>query len=297
MISSNSSNWYKREGDLENGFKYYNGNRIITNNKIIEYIKKLRIAPAYINVKINKNKDAKILAYGFDAKNRKQVIYNPIYIKEQSTKKYNKIIKHSRVFKKLNKIINEDLKNIENIKKKEIAIILYLIINCGFRIGNNKYAKENKSYGLTTLEFRHIKFDNNQIIIDFIGKKGVQNKSICYNDIIYKYLLKKKKQYKVKDRVFSYKNCDKIVNISSGDVNNYLKKISPEITAKDLRTWCANELFIKFIKDKKILSSKNPIKKAIEMVAEKLHNTSTICKKNYIDPDIINDVEKKINST
>jgi DNA topoisomerase-1 len=296
-MSSSNSYWYKREGDLKKGFNYYNGNRLITNKKIIDYIKKLRIPPAYTNVKINKNKDAKILAYGFDAKNRKQVIYNPIYIKEQSTKKYNKIIKHSRVFKKLNKIINEDLKNTENIKKKEIAIILYLIINCGFRIGNNKYAKENKSYGLTTLEFRHIKFVNNQIIIDFIGKKGVQNKSICMNDIIYKYLSKKKRQYKATERVFSYKSDDKIINISSNYVNKYLKKISPEITAKDLRTWCANELFLKFIKDKKILNTKNPIKKAIEMVAEKLHNTSIICKKNYIDPEIINDVEKKINST
>ena len=286
--------WYKRVGNLEEGFKYYNGGRQISKNNIIDRIKKLRIPPAYINVKVSKDKDSKILAYGFDNKNRKQVIYNPNYIKEQSDKKYDKILKLNSIFLKIKKNIYKDMKNSIDIKKKEISIIIYLIINCGFRIGNNKYAKENNSYGLTTLEFRHIKLVNNKILIDFIGKKGVQNKSLCGNKLIYYYLLKKKKRNKNNERVFSYERDNRIINITSIDVNNYLKDISSEITAKDLRTWCANEFFIKFINDKKILKEKNPIKKAIKLVSERLHNTSAICKKNYIDPILIENMERKI---
>lgn len=286
--------WYKRSGNLDEGFKYYNGGREITNKNTIDKFKKLRIPPAYTNVKISKDNNSKILAYGFDNKNRKQVIYNPNYVKEQSDKKYNKILKLNKMFKKIKKNIYKDMKNNVNIKKKEIAIIIYLIINCGFRIGNNKYAKENNSYGLTTLEFRHIKLINGKILIDFIGKKGVQNKSLCGNKLIYDYLLKKNKKNKVKDRVFSYEKDNKIINITSLDVNKYLKDISPEITAKDLRTWCANEFFIKFTNDKKILKEKNPIKVAIKLVADKLHNTSAICKKNYIDPILIENMERKI---
>lgn len=286
--------WYKRDGNLEEGFKYYSSGKEITNKNMIDRFKKLRIPPAYTNVKINKDKNAKILAYGFDNKNRKQGIYNPNYVKEQSDKKYDKILKLNNIFKKIKKSIYEDMKNNSNIKKKEIAIIIYLIINCGFRIGNNKYAKENNSYGLTTLEFRHIKLVNNKILIDFIGKKGVQNKSLCGNKLIYDYILKKKKKNKVKDRIFSYEKDNKKINITSLDVNKYLKNISPEITAKDLRTWCANEFFIKFLNDKKVLKQKYPIKEAIKLVAERLHNTSAICKKNYIDPILIENMEKKI---
>jgi DNA topoisomerase-1 len=286
--------WYKRIGDLEKGFKYYNGNKEIINKKYIEHFKKLRIPPAYNDVKINKNFKSKILAYGYDNKNRKQVIYNQEYIKEQSDKKYKKILKLNNVFKKIKKSIYNDIKNDENIKKKEIAIIIYLIINCGFRIGNTKYAKENNSYGLTTLEFRHIKIKNNNILIDFIGKKGVQNKSECNNKIIINYILNKKKCFKLNDRVFSYRKYNTIINITSLDVNKYLKNISEEITAKDLRTWCANELFLKFINNKKVLKQKNPIKFAINLVANKLHNTSIICKKNYIDPLLIENIERKL---
>jgi DNA topoisomerase-1 len=286
--------WYKRIGDLEKGFKYYNGNKEIINKKYIEHFKKLRIPPAYNDVKINKNFKSKILAYGYDNKNRKQVIYNQEYIKEQSDKKYKKILKLNNVFKKIKKSIYNDIKNDENIKKKEIAIIIYLIINCGFRIGNTKYAKENNSYGLTTLEFRHIKIKNNNILIDFIGKKGVQNKSECNNKIIINYILNKKKCFKLNDRVFSYRKYNTIINITSLDVNKYLKNISEEITAKDLRTWCANELFLKFINNKKVLKQKNPIKFAINLVATKLHNTSIICKKNYIDPLLIENIERKL---
>lgn len=286
--------WYKRTGDLDNGFKYYNNNKEITNQKILEKIKKLRIPPAYTNVKINKNNNAKILAYGYDNKNRKQVIYNPNFVKEQSEKKYEKILKLNKIFKKIKKIVYTDLNNNTNIKRKEIAIILYLIINCGFRIGNNKYVKENNSYGLTTLEFRHLKLINDVIIIDFIGKKGVQNKSLCGNKLIHDYLLKKKRKNKAKDRVFYYMSNDKKINITSNDVNKYLKNIYHNITAKDLRTWCANELFIKFMKDKKVLNDKKPIKLAISMVAQQLHNTSTICKKNYIDPVLIENFEKRL---
>lgn len=286
--------WYKRIGNLEEGFKYYNNGKQITNKKHIDRFKKLRIPPAYIDVKINKDPNSKILAYGYDTKNRKQVIYNPLFVKEQSDKKYKKILNLNNIFKKIKKNIYKDIKNDINIKKKEIAIILYLIINCGFRIGNTKYAKENKSYGLTTLEFRHLDLKNNKIFFDFIGKKGVQNKSTCNNKIIYGYLLKKKNCFKLNDRVFSYRKDNKIINITSIDVNKYLKNISKEITAKDLRTWCANELFIKYISEKKILKHKNPVKVAINLVATKLHNTSIICKKNYIDPILIENMERKI---
>lgn len=261
---------YKRIGDYKIGFKYYyENNKEILNNKIIEYIKSIKIAPCYNNVIINSNKNDKILAYGYDSKNRKQVIYNPKFIEEQSKTKFKKYMKIKKYIKRIKNKTNKDILQNENIKNKEIAIIIYLILYCNFRIGNEKYLKENNSYGLTTLEYKHLNFkDNDKIEIEFIGKKGVLNKSICKNKEIYNYLFLNKDK---RNKVFNY---------NSIDVNNYLKEICPNITCKDLRTLNANELFIKYMKNNKISTS-------IKLVSEQLHNTPAVCKKNYIDPILI----------
>lgn len=266
------SNIYKRLGNYKIGFKYVfgNGNEIKDEN-IIDYIKSIKIPPAYNNVIIKaKNEKNKILAYGFDSKNRKQILYNPIFIEKQSKKKFNRYMRLRKYIKKIKNKMEYDINKENNDLNKEIAIVLYLIINCGFRIGNEKYLKENNSYGITTLKYNHLKFIKpNKIKIEFVGKKGVINKSECNNLNIYNYLISKK-------------NKDNVFDCNSNDVNNYLKEINKEITSKDLRTWNANELFIKFMKKKDI-----KVNDAIKMVSIKLHNTANICKKSYIDPLLI----------
>ena len=294
-----------RVGNYKTGFKYYKNKVEITNSDEIDKIKLLKIPPAYENVTIINNN--KIIAYGYDSKNRKQVLYNPKFIAKQNIIKYKKISSSIKFFSKLKKKIARDLSNTDE-KIKAIAIIITLIFTCGFRIGNKKYEKENNSVGLTTLKYNHLKFENNKITIDFIGKKGVRNLAYCNHKIINEYLSNKYKITTSKDDyIFTY-GINKI--ITSNDVNEYLKKISNYysdtktntiITTKDLRTWNANTLFITFFK--KLRRNDNNdnndnsnieknIKKAIEMVAEKLHNTYSICKKSYIDPEIIANVAK-----
>jgi len=297
----------QRLGTYITGFKYYKNKIEITDSKELEKIKLLKIPPAYDNVTIINNK--KIIAYGYDSKNRKQVLYNPKFIAKQNIKKYDKISTSINFFSKLKKKIATDLDS-NNEKIKAISVIVTLILTCGFRIGNKKYEKENNSIGLTTLKYKHLKFENNKILIDFIGKKGVRNIAYCENHKIYEYLFNKyNNAAKMDDYIFNYEN-NKI--ITSNDVNEYLKSISllysksnTIITTKDLRTWNANILFITFFKkirknrkgDPNIDNESNinkDIKKAIEMVAEKLHNTYNICKKSYIDPKIIDNAQKQI---
>ena len=306
-----------RVGNYNTGFKYYKNKKEITNEDDIEKIRLLKIPPAYENVTIINNK--KIIAYGYDSKNRKQVLYNPAFIAKQNAKKYNKIAASVNIFTKLKKKIATDL-NSGDEKIKAIAIIITLILTCGFRIGNKKYEKANNSVGLTTLKYKHLKFENNKCLIDFIGKKGVRNTAYCDNSKIYEYLHNKYKQSAGEDYVFTYGDGDAKI-ITSSDVNEYLKinsnlyskDDSIVITTKDLRTWNANTLFIIYYKKlrkrkdagaavaagavdegKRDKDNKKDIKRAIEMVAEKLHNTYSICKKSYIDPEIIANAEKQI---
>jgi DNA topoisomerase-1 len=245
-----------------------------------------------------------------------------------------------KFFSKLKRKISEDLGSGNggsdgNEKTLATAVIITLILSCGFRIGNKKYEKVNNSVGLTTLKYKHIEFQetNQKLIIDFIGKKGVRNIAECDNKVIYDYLYQKNKNnmnHSDGDRsdrrdayVFTYDG-NKV--ISSSDVNEYLRRISEPysivITTKDLRTWNANMLFLMYYKklrkqkqkrhssetaaaaaaDVSVVAAaaaadtkdiEKDIKKAIEMVAEKLHNSYSICKKSYIDPKIIEELLEK----
>ena len=294
----------KRVGTYITGFKYYKyisdkpgksdklgnerntdiGSEIIDEDTINK-IKKLKIPPSYDNVVILNNK--KILAYGYDSKGRKQVIYNSKHIEKQNEQKYEKIKKFDKHFIKIKKQVAKDLKSSDE-KNKIIAIIITLILSCGFRIGNIKYEKQNKSYGITTLNYSHIKLLNdNTVSFDFIGKKGVRNQAICKNKYIYAYLSEKLDSLTTTslstserpEYIFKYNNR----RITADDVNNYLMcKLKVNITTKDLRTWNANNLFNKYLH--KYRNEKNPIKKALELTSFELHNTSTVCKKSYIDP-------------
>jgi DNA topoisomerase-1 len=263
-----------RLGTYKTGFTYYKvkgkgtgkgkceAKVEITDSREIEKIKELKIPPAYENVTILNNK--KIIAYGYDSKNRKQVLYHPSFVATQNIKKYNKISASIKFFSKLKKKVSDDLNGNggSNEKTMAIAVIISLILSCGFRIGNKKYEKDNNSVGLTTLKYKHLAFKENKVIIDFIGKKGVRNVAECDNKRIYDYLYHKqatamsnaKDIQDIKETyIFNYgggerSEANKV--ISSLDVNEYLRVISDPysitITTKDLRTWNANMLFLTY---------------------------------------------------
>ena len=274
-----------RLGTYKTGFKYYKNKVEITNEDDIEKIRLLKIPPAYENVSILNNK--KIIAFGYDSKNRKQVLYQPDFIAKQTAKKYDKISTSIKFFSKLKKKIATDLGSGGDEKTLAIAVIITLILTCGFRIGNKKYEKDNNSVGLTTLKYKHLKFDNEKqgvLLIDFIGKKGVRNVAECDNKIIYEYMYNKyiKAAAAVaaatakEDYVFCY---DGTKVITSSDVNEYLRVISSQysgkgaepiiITTKDLRTWNANTLFLTYYNKLRKSRSRGSRKDAKDAAAAK----------------------------
>lgn len=264
--------------------KYYgmDGSEIKGKKNIKDIISGVYIAPAYRDVKINLKKDAKILAIGYDDKGRAQYVYNKEFIEKQSDKKFNKMIDFGKNFKKINNKINDDLYSTKDSKEKQIAIILKLIMECHFRIGNDVYSKKNKSYGTTTLQQKHIKVKSkDEVVIDFNGKKNVRNVCNIRNKKLVKTLRQKKRTMGKEDRIFSYRRGSKYYNIKSSDVNKYLKQFG-KYTAKDFRTWGANIELIK-----QLVKKDNELKKCIDKVAHKLHNTPAICKSNYLDPELI----------
>jgi DNA topoisomerase I len=283
-IVGKEGNQYKQGVKYKHKYTDKQGN-LLSKREYEPLIKHVYIAPAYDNVKINKNQRGKILAIGTDDKGRKQYTYNPDYIQKATDNKYRKLIEFGNNYKCIMNRINKDMISFNDSKKKQIAMILKMIDECNFRVGNEKYTKENKSFGVCTLENQHIKLGKDNVTIDFIGKEGVRNTCRVKNKRLIKNLRTRKKQLGKKDRIFSYRSNSKYYTISAADVNRYLKQFG-DFSAKNFRTWTANTDLIKELK-KHEKSSKQILSECIKKVAGKMHHTPAICKKNYINKELM----------
>jgi DNA topoisomerase I len=281
--------WYQRIGD-----QYINTDTLetVTDAKELARIRKLRIPSGYHDVLINQKKSAKVQAFGFDSKNRKQMIYHPKYVEKQAAKKFKKFMSlfHTvpKVLAAVEKILDQKT-NREHKDDKElaVAVVVALMFYCGFRVGNDKYVRQNNSFGLTTLQCRHVKRHRTYVQIRFRGKKGVENVSECHHERIVKYLKARCKSMQPSDRLFSYMDAEgKRHAIVSKDVNDYLKTFAPDMTSKDVRTWNANKLFMEFVKLPNVAAAKDPARRALHLVAAHLHHTPAVCRSSYIHPHI-----------
>tara|TARA_B110000495_G_C23000218_1_gene590165 strand:+ start:87 stop:1058 length:972 start_codon:yes stop_codon:yes gene_type:complete len=279
-IKSSKNNKYTHD--------YYDSKGVMVKDKDIigKYTKGIYVPPAYNNVKLFLDKSLKVLAIGTDIKGRKQYIYHKDFIQKQQNKKFDHMISFGKDFNKINKKINNDFNSMKDSKEKQIAIILKLIMDCHFRVGNER-SKNNRAYGTTTLEKKHLKVKKDSIVVDFIGKKSVRNTCTVKNKRMIKTLKKKRKTLTKNDRIFSYRKGDKYYNIKSSDVNKYLKKFG-KYSTKNFRTWGANIEFILEILKNNDKNKKNIVKECITNVSKRLHNTYSVCKSNYIDPELVN---------
>ena len=259
--------------------------RTLSKKEYEPLLKNLYIAPAYSPVKINKHTNDKVLAIGTDDRGRKQYTYNPGYVQAATDNKYKKLIEFGNNYKCIMNRVNKDMTTFEDSKKKQIALILKMMDECNFRVGNEKYAKENKSFGVCTLENHHIKVGSSCVTVDFIGKEGVRNTCRVKNKRLVKNLRTKKKLLHKSDRVFTYRSNNKYYNVSAPDVNRYLSQFGA-FSAKNFRTWSANTDIIK-----ELLQSSSNLKKhlseSLKKVAQKMHHTPSICKKNYINKELL----------
>ena len=236
-------NYILRKNKGKSHIFYDKRNNLIKDKKYIDdCISGIYIAPAYDNVKINLNKKAKVLAIGYDDKNRAQYIYNKKFVEKMKKQKFYNLYLFGLQYNKIINDINKNIKLSEDNKLKHICIILKLIIDCNFRVGNDEYMKQNNSYGVTTLKSKHILVNKDKVTIDFIGKKSIRNICSVDNKTIKRHLKKKKKTLKNNKRIFTCNN----TNINSNDVNTYIKQFG-DFSSKDFRTWAANIKLIQYL--------------------------------------------------
>lgn len=273
-------------------FNYFSGEQKIKDQEEIQRINQLAIPPAWENVWICAFQNGHLQATGVDAKKRKQYRYHPVWNALRNHTKFYRMLQFGEVLPTIRLALEKDLAHRQLDKRKVLALVVSLMERTNIRIGNNIYEKLYGSFGLTTLKDKHVEIKGQKIQFSFKGKKGI------YHDIDLKNAKLAKAVKNCRDipgkELFQYYDDDgKRHAIESGMVNDYIKEISGEdFTAKDFRTWSGtvNALIaFKEIEAQEIEENqKSKIKRAIELVACELGNTSTVCRKYYIHPLIIN---------
>ncbi len=251
-------------------FKYRNGIKKCTQEEMTR-IKKLCIPPNWDNVKIANSPISYLQATGNDSK-KVQYIYHPMWIFLTKSEKYRRMGLFS---KKINAFCKKIKGSVE-----PINIMFMILQKTHIRVGNDCYAKDNGTYGLASLEKRHIKINKNNINLSFIGKKGVSQSITFKDNTCLTFLKNKLKTITSKDRVF---------NISPSVLNKYLQdNIGDIFTCKDFRTYASNMLFLKLLCKLELPNTqkeiKNNLKTTYDSVAKQLGHTKEISKKSYVMP-------------
>jgi len=269
-------------------FYYNKTDSRVTDVALLERVSKIKVPPAWKNVWYASNKKCHIQVYGIDASGKKQYILSNEWVNNAKSEKFTRMksfIRNLGPFKKKIKLTNNKLT-----KDNIIKLLFNLLIDIHIRVGNEIYAEQNKTYGLTTLLQKHLILTGSVYSLSFIGKSKIKHSLDIpteYQSIIKKLILPNKNK-----SLFHYQN-DSLEHkiVSSEELNIYLKEnMGSSYTCKDFRTYSANILFIKafLYNSKKESNVKKVVLKSIDSSAKQLGHTRSISKKSYISDNLLN---------
>jgi len=263
----------------------------ITDEAVLKRIKSLAIPPAYGDVWICANPRGHLQAVGKDKRGRLQYRYHPRWRLVRDEDKFARMLVFGEKLPEIRHRVDQDLRHPQLDRRRVLAAVVRLMERTMARIGNESYARENRSFGLTTLRHRHVKLKGGQIALDFKGKHGIEAHLAVKDPRLVRVLARL--QDLPGQKLFQYLDDEgERHDIHSHDVNAYLQEITGEdITAKDFRTWAATHLAALTLSslaqsDTKARAKKNVLR-TIEQVAAQLGNTPSVCRKCYIHPQIL----------
>ncbi len=263
---------------------------VVTDEAVLTRLRKLAVPPAYTDVWICRDPKGHLQAVGRDVRGRKQYRYHADWRAVRDEAKYGKMLVFGEKLPMLRARVAKDLALTGLPRPKVLATVVALLEKTMMRIGNDEYAKTNKSFGLTTLRNRHAKVKGTALVLDFRAKHGIQQ-HIELKDRRLAGIVARLQDLRGQE-LFQYVDADGAQHdISSHDVNEYLHEVTGEdITAKDFRTWAATNLAAlalhEFEQFDSAAKAKKNVLRAIETVAKLLGNTPAICRKCYIHPKI-----------
>ncbi len=284
--------WILRKGSKERGFQYASSSgRKIRAKADLERIDALRIPPAWKDVHVAVSSRAPVQAWGFDARGRKQYRYHTRAVEKGELAKHYRVRQLASDLPILRRTLRDDFGRGDFSRERVFAGIVLLISDAFFRVGSDRYERENNTFGVTTLRKSHVKVVGDSVKFDFRGKRSIRQKrpySASPRMLAFvRSLIRTPGQ-----RLFRYKEDGEWVNVSARDVNEYIRSLADfPYTAKDFRTWGGTLRMAIVLADlgkgKNERARKQTVAQAVRFVASELHNTPAIARKSYVHPVLI----------
>jgi DNA topoisomerase-1 len=274
------------------GFTYVDpsGARI-TDRARLAWIRSLAVPPAWTDVWICASRRGHLQATGRDARGRKQYRYHPDWRATRDEAKYERMLAFGQALPTIRRRVEKDLRRRGLSRERVLAAVVRLLEKTLARVGNEEYAQENRSFGLTTLRDRHAKVGSSRIRFRFKGKGG-KLRDVELSDERLARIVSRCQDLPGQE-LFAYLDGDgEVRSVGSSDVNDYLREISgQDFTAKDFRTWAGTVLAAwalrEFEKVDSQAQAKRNVVRAVERVAEWLGNTPAVSRKSYVHPGVI----------
>ena len=284
------------------GFVYVapNGRRI-NNPAVLKRIRSLVIPPAWTDLWICPSASGHLQAVGRDARGRKQYRYHPLYRQHRDETKFEHMIEFGRALPRIRRRVNRDLRLRGLPREKVLAAVVRLLDRTGIRVGNEEYARQNHSFGLTTLRSRHVQIARSKLRFHFRGKSG-QVHDIELKDPRLARILRESNDLPGQELFMYLDEESRPAKISSEDVNEYLRNITRQnFSAKDFRTWAGTREAMLELEalgpGATAAAAKRNIVAAIKLVAEKLGNRPAACRKYYVHPAVLDSYSRGLLSS
>jgi DNA topoisomerase I len=274
------------------GFTYITpSGRVLRDPAELHRIRSLVIPPAWQNVWICADPRGHLQATGRDARGRKQYRYHPRWREVRDETKYYRLIGFAQILPAVRRRTHTDLRRQGLPKAKVLAAVVQLLEKTLIRVGNDEYARQNRSFGLTTLRDVHVEVSGARVTFAFRGKSGVEHE-VDLDDRRLARVVKACRDLPGYELFQYLDESGKRQSVESSDVNDYLREITGEdFTSKDFRTWAGTVLAAQLLSDFEVFDSevqaKRNIVRAVEAVAKRLGNTKAVCRKCYIHPAVL----------
>ena len=283
---------WRRQGTPKDGFTYTRvDGSPLRSAAALKRIRALAIPPAWTDVEIDPDPAAKVQATGIDAKGRKQYRYHPDTVAKGSRRKFRKLAEFARALPRLREVTAEHLKQPGVGRERVLATTVRLIIRGFFRVGSERYAVDNKTFGITTLQKKHLRISGTTLDFTYVGKKSIHQHNVIADTPLVE-ILREIMELPGK-RLFRYRDEDGTVrDVSARDVNDYIQSIvGKKFTSKDIRTWGGTVRAATILADlgppQSEAEGKRNVLLACKLVSTELGNTPAVCRSAYIHPAVL----------
>ncbi len=283
----------RRLGSKEQGFsyRYPDTGYTVREEKVLSRIEDLKVPPAWEDARIARGPSAKVQAVGYDSAGRVQYVYHPRYRERKEREKFERILRFADTLPEMRRVTSTHLRQKKLSREKVLAAMTRLMNAAYFRVGEERYAKNNSTYGIATLRRKHLEIEGDKIVFEYTGKWGqAQRKAVT----------DRKLRQVVEEcaslpgyEIFKYYDEDGMLkDVKSRDLNVYIKEVmGDEFTAKDFRTWAGTLLAALQLAQVgpvgEMKQAEKNVLAAVDAVAERLGNTRDTARSSYISPRVI----------